>query len=657
MSQQNVIDVAMRIHAQVDGAQQAVNSLKQAFGNLKLSDSLTKSFETDFKNVEKLAEKYKSFQTLASSGKLSDSDMKELVKTSQEYEKALDRLVERWKSLTGQDLLATVKDSAGIKNLQQQIDQLTGTLNQKLAPALAEAKSAMGAVGANGSKPLIDFKTVNIDAVNFKQTVSDIQAALQSNDFQQAGALLSSALSTATTESARLQGEIDNTNQKIANLNSSIESTRILSSQTVASYESKLQNAKDSQVVDVLKNAQTELNNFSTKISDCQSKFSSLVPKGAQATLKDFFQSLSKPLSFNNLDDFKTKVSEARDALKDAGTSDSALRSFSSTFNANFFNNYIQSAKNAATAVDQVRDSVKNLQVQGLNNTGLKADSFTAFTKSLTEGNLSAASTQLNTIITSVTNRITELQSKLSTNTANKSQITVWKDELSSLQSSLATLTTAKTGLDDLTKNFQNIQTIIGQLNSSGQPELQALATELQNLSGQLTTEQQQQLAALVQKMLELGSNAETASNGMKDYSESMRATIADTQKVNSEIEQVVNRFARFTTLAGIMDIFRRSIRAAFDAVKELDEAMNSIAVVTDMTTQDLWNQVDVYTAMANETGSTIAGAYQVAQLYYQQGLSTNDVMVATTETLKLARVAGIEYAEATDYKPEGYVA
>lgn len=657
MSQQNVIDVAMRIHAQVDGAQQAVNSLKQAFGNLKLSDSLTKSFESDFKNVEKLAGKYKEFQTLASSGKLSDSDMKELVKTSQEYEKALDKLVERWKSLTGQDLLATVKDSAGIKNIQQQIDQLTGTLNQKLAPALAEAKTAMGAVGANGSKPLIDFKTVNIDAVNFKQTVSDIQAALQSNDFQQAGTLLSSALSTATTESARLQGEIDNTNQKIANLNSSIESTKILSSQTVASYESKLQNAKDSQVVDVLKNAQTELNNFSTKISDCQSKFSSLVPKGAQATLKDFFQSLSKPLAFNNLDDFKTKVSEVRDALKDAGTSDSALRSFSSTFNANFFNNYIQSAKNAATAVDQVRDSVKNLQVQGLNNTGLKADSFTAFTKSLTDGNLSAASTQLNTIITSVTNRITELQSKLSTNAANKSQITAWKDELSSLQSSLATLTTAKTGLDDLTKNFQNIQTIISQLNSSGQPELQALATELQNLSGQLTAEQQQQLAALVQKMLELGNNAETASNGMKGFGESERATIADTQKVNSEIEQVVNRFARFTTLAGIMDIFRRSVSAAFNAVKELDEAMNSIAVVTDMTTQDLWDQVDVYTAMANETGSTIAGAYQVAQLYYQQGLSTNDVMVATTETLKLARVAGIEYAEATDYKPEGYVA
>jgi TP901 family phage tail tape measure protein len=36
--------------------------------------------------------------------------------------------------------------------------------------------------------------------------------------------------------------------------------------------------------------------------------------------------------------------------------------------------------------------------------------------------------------------------------------------------------------------------------------------------------------------------------------------------------------------------------------------------------------------------------------LYYQQGLSTNEVLTMTTETLKMARIAGIEYAEATDY-------
>ena len=77
---------------------------------------------------------------------------------------------------------------------------------------------------------------------------------------------------------------------------------------------------------------------------------------------------------------------------------------------------------------------------------------------------------------------------------------------------------------------------------------------------------------------------------------------------------------------------------------------MNSIAVVTDYTTKDLWNQIDAYTAMAQATGSTIKGSYEVAQLYYQQGLTDAEVMAATNETLKMARISNIEYSKATDY-------
>jgi hypothetical protein len=80
----------------------------------------------------------------------------------------------------------------------------------------------------------------------------------------------------------------------------------------------------------------------------------------------------------------------------------------------------------------------------------------------------------------------------------------------------------------------------------------------------------------------------------------------------------LLSQFTRFTTLAGIFEIFRRSIRSAFDAVKELDAAMNSIAVVTDKKTDELWGAIEKYTDMANRTGSTIAGTYQVSQLYYQ---------------------------------------
>lgn len=37
--------------------------------------------------------------------------------------------------------------------------------------------------------------------------------------------------------------------------------------------------------------------------------------------------------------------------------------------------------------------------------------------------------------------------------------------------------------------------------------------------------------------------------------------------------------------------------------------------------------------------------------------LQTADVMVLTGETLKMARIAGLDYAEATNYKLKSYVA
>ena len=47
--------------------------------------------------------------------------------------------------------------------------------------------------------------------------------------------------------------------------------------------------------------------------------------------------------------------------------------------------------------------------------------------------------------------------------------------------------------------------------------------------------------------------------------------------------------------------------------IKELDNVMNGIAIVTDMTTSDLWNQIDAYTKMAQQYGTTIKGAYEVS--------------------------------------------
>ena len=55
------------------------------------------------------------------------------------------------------------------------------------------------------------------------------------------------------------------------------------------------------------------------------------------------------------------------------------------------------------------------------------------------------------------------------------------------------------------------------------------------------------------------------------------------------------------------------------------------------------------YSKRATELGVSINSAYEAATLYYQQGLKTNEVTAISAETLKLAKIAGIDAAEATD--------
>jgi TP901 family phage tail tape measure protein len=76
---------------------------------------------------------------------------------------------------------------------------------------------------------------------------------------------------------------------------------------------------------------------------------------------------------------------------------------------------------------------------------------------------------------------------------------------------------------------------------------------------------------------------------------------------------------------------------------------MTNIAVVTDMSVSDLWGKINEYMSIAQQYGVTTQGVYEVSQLYYQQGLSTNEVMAATTETLKMARIAGMAYQDAAN--------
>jgi TP901 family phage tail tape measure protein len=90
-------------------------------------------------------------------------------------------------------------------------------------------------------------------------------------------------------------------------------------------------------------------------------------------------------------------------------------------------------------------------------------------------------------------------------------------------------------------------------------------------------------------------------------------------------------------------------MRNAFQDIKELDAAMTEIAVVTDFDIGDMWDQLPTYTARANELGLSITEVYESSALFYQQGLNTNEMVALSNETLKMAKIAGLSAADATD--------
>ena len=159
---------------------------------------------------------------------------------------------------------------------------------------------------------------------------------------------------------------------------------------------------------------------------------------------------------------------------------------------------------------------------------------------------------------------------------------------------------------------------------------------------------------------------AEIGGNGIKELNglqQGLERTDEAAKKVTNQLKQQHEQEFSFTkqvqdidrqiqSYFGLSQMIRKVgdiARDAFNTVKELDAAMTETAVVTNFSVSDMWNMLPTYTEQANKLGATIKDVYEAATLYYQQGLNTNQAMGLANETLKMARIAGMDAAEATD--------
>ena len=170
------------------------------------------------------------------------------------------------------------------------------------------------------------------------------------------------------------------------------------------------------------------------------------------------------------------------------------------------------------------------------------------------------------------------------------------------------------------------------------------------------------------QKALEKYANAATGSvlsglnqlsDGLEDVQnqadETSGAISANRQEFERENEAagqlngIKSRIQQFVGLQGAVEIARNAMRNAITTIRELDDTMTEMAVVTEHGLGHYWDQLPEHTKRANELGVAINDVYKAETLYYQQGLKTNQVIGMSSETLKMARIARMDAADATN--------
>lgn len=152
---------------------------------------------------------------------------------------------------------------------------------------------------------------------------------------------------------------------------------------------------------------------------------------------------------------------------------------------------------------------------------------------------------------------------------------------------------------------------------------------------------------------------AEKASKGIKEIANEcheVRGTVDSATEAFEGLNEAASqqkafedRIKSFLGISGAAQVMRAALRDAMQTITELDSTMTEMAVVTDLTVGDYWDQLPEYSKRASDLGVSINSAYKAATLYYQQGLKTNEVNAISAETLKMAKIAGLDAADATN--------
>lgn len=185
----------------------------------------------------------------------------------------------------------------------------------------------------------------------------------------------------------------------------------------------------------------------------------------------------------------------------------------------------------------------------------------------------------------------------------------------------------------------QNRQAIMEQVRTAGQSALgnqnsysmDSYAEQRDEAQGQLQNVEQEQAKAINQRVSQslesiseaqndVAQSTENATNAQKRSASVIGDSLERQQQLNSSLEDFKDRIKYFISFQNVLYGVKNAVLQTYNNVVELDEALASIAMVSDYSVEDMWGFYDQYADMAQKMGQNTKDVIQSSALYVQQG-------------------------------------
>lgn len=200
------------------------------------------------------------------------------------------------------------------------------------------------------------------------------------------------------------------------------------------------------------------------------------------------------------------------------------------------------------------------------------------------------------------------------------------------------------------TEGLQNLRKVLAQIQGVDISEIPEDLGDIEHLIDNLESEKIKELAAGMTKFRESTDQAgNTVVKTMGKGTEEINKQKDSVDSLDAQVKSLQNSFLNFFSLTNGWSLLQRAIKNAYATVKELDASMTEIAVVSEYTIDDIWAMRGKYSDAATEMGAKTIDLVDATKLLVQQGLSLNQSLETGIEVTKMARIANLSGADATN--------